>query len=98
LVALRRPVLGAILTFALNGGSISHGRQPTFGLFSRAGDPFLLAALVIGWVTTILRRYGQGHALCRGWDGSNPGRCWRHVALGTFQLLSRYGFFVDLGL
>jgi cytochrome c-type biogenesis protein len=51
------PVLGAILTLALNGGSISQGA--TLLSFYSAGlaIPFLLAALGIGWVTATLRKY-----------------------------------------
>jgi cytochrome c-type biogenesis protein len=53
------PVLGLISTFAVNGGSIAVG----VGLFAAysagLGIPFLIAATQIGWVTTILRRYGK---------------------------------------
>ena len=53
------PVLGAILTLSLNGGSISQGAQ-LLGAYSLGlGIPFVLAATQIGWVTTILRRYGK---------------------------------------
>jgi cytochrome c-type biogenesis protein len=53
------PVLGAILTLAINGGSISLGA--TLLVFYSAGLalPFLVAALGIGWVTTILRKYNK---------------------------------------
>lgn len=53
------PVLGAILTLAVNGGSISLGA--TLLTFYSAGlaIPFLLAALGIGWVSTILRKYNK---------------------------------------
>lgn len=51
------PVLGAILTLAINGGSISQGA--TLLSFYSAGlaIPFLFAALGIGWVTATLRKY-----------------------------------------
>ncbi|MGD8458065.1 MAG: cytochrome c biogenesis protein CcdA [Anaerolineales bacterium] len=53
------PILGAILTL-----SFSHGSTLEGGLFLAAYSaglaiPFLLAATQIGWVTTILRRYGK---------------------------------------
>lgn len=53
------PVLGAILTLAINGGSVSLGA--TLLTFYSAGlaIPFLLAALGIGWVSTILRKYNK---------------------------------------
>lgn len=53
------PVLGAILTLAINGGSVSLGA--TLLTFYSAGlaIPFLLAALGIGWVTAILQKYNK---------------------------------------
>jgi thiol:disulfide interchange protein len=53
------PVLGAILTLAINGGSVSQGA--TLLTFYSAGlaIPFLIAALGIGWVTTILKKYNK---------------------------------------
>jgi cytochrome c-type biogenesis protein len=53
------PVLGAIVTLSLNGGSILNGAL--LGLVYSAGlaIPFLIAALGIGWVTVILRRYNK---------------------------------------
>ncbi len=53
------PVLGAILTLALNGGSISKGVIMLTSYSAGLAIPFLLAALGIGWVTTILRRFGK---------------------------------------
>ncbi|MCX6082659.1 MAG: cytochrome c biogenesis protein CcdA [Chloroflexi bacterium] len=53
------PVLGAILTLALNGGSITKGVVMLSAYSAGLAIPFLLAALGIGWVTTILRRYGK---------------------------------------
>jgi cytochrome c-type biogenesis protein len=53
------PVLGAILTLSLNGGSVSNG--VTLLSFYSAGlaIPFLLAALSVGWVSATLRKYGK---------------------------------------
>jgi len=53
------PVLGAIVTLSLNGGSILNGAL--LGLVYSAGlaIPFLVAALGIGWVTVILRKYNK---------------------------------------
>jgi cytochrome c-type biogenesis protein len=53
------PVLGAILTLALNGGSISSGVILLSAYSAGLAIPFLIAALGIGWVTTILRKYNQ---------------------------------------
>jgi cytochrome c-type biogenesis protein len=53
------PVLGAILTLAINGGSISMGASLLSAYSAGLAIPFLVAALGIGWVTGILRRYGR---------------------------------------
>ncbi len=53
------PVLGAILTLALNGGSISKGVVMLSSYSAGLAVPFLLAALGIGWVTVILRKYAK---------------------------------------
>jgi cytochrome c-type biogenesis protein len=53
------PVLGAILTLAMNGGSISKGVIMLSSYSAGLAIPFLIAALGIGWVTTILRRYSK---------------------------------------
>jgi cytochrome c-type biogenesis protein len=53
------PVLGAILTLAANGGSLSHGATLLTAYSAGLAIPFLVAALGIGWVSTTLRKYGK---------------------------------------
>lgn len=53
------PVLGAILTLALNGGSISTGVSLLSAYSAGLAIPFLLAALGVGWVSLTLRKYGK---------------------------------------
>jgi cytochrome c-type biogenesis protein len=53
------PVLGAILTLALNGGSIVQGVQLLSAYSAGLAIPFLLASTQIGLVTTVIRRYGK---------------------------------------
>jgi cytochrome c-type biogenesis protein len=53
------PVLGAILTIAINGGSISLGAVLLTAYSTGLAIPFLIAALGIGWVSTILKKYGK---------------------------------------
>jgi cytochrome c-type biogenesis protein len=53
------PVLGAILTLALNGGSISTGISLLSAYSAGLAIPFLLAALGLGWVSVTLRKYGK---------------------------------------
>lgn len=53
------PILGAILTLALNGGSISQGVILLSAYSAGLAIPFLVASVQIGMVTTVLRRYGK---------------------------------------
>lgn len=53
------PVLGAILTLSLNGGSISQGASLLSAYSAGLAIPFLIAALGVGWVTVTLRKYGR---------------------------------------
>jgi cytochrome c-type biogenesis protein len=53
------PVLGAILTLAANGGSLVLGASLLTAYSAGLAIPFLVAALGIGWVSVILRRYGK---------------------------------------
>ncbi len=53
------PVLGAILTIVLNGGSLALGAVMLSAYSAGLAIPFLLAALSIGWVGTTLRKYGK---------------------------------------
>ena len=53
------PVLGAILTLAMNGGSISQGVSLLSAYSAGLAIPFLVAALGVGWVSMTLRKYGK---------------------------------------
>ena len=53
------PVLGAILTLALNGGSVMQGFIMLSAYSIGLAIPFLLAAMGIGWVSTILSKHGK---------------------------------------
>jgi cytochrome c-type biogenesis protein len=53
------PVLGAILTLAMNGGSISTGVSLLSAYSVGLAIPFLVAALGVGWVSLTLRKYGK---------------------------------------
>jgi len=53
------PVLGAILTLVLNGGSLSQGISLLSAYSAGLGIPFLIAALGVGWVSLALRKYGK---------------------------------------
>jgi cytochrome c-type biogenesis protein len=53
------PVLGTILTLAINGGSVSLGAVLLSAYSAGLAIPFLVAALGIGWVSTILKKYSK---------------------------------------
>jgi cytochrome c-type biogenesis protein len=53
------PILGAILTLALSGGSISRGVILLSAYSAGLAIPFLIASAQIGLVTSVLRRYGK---------------------------------------
>jgi cytochrome c-type biogenesis protein len=47
------------MTFAANGGSITRGFLLGSAYSAGLAIPFLIAAVGIGWVTTLLRRYSK---------------------------------------
>lgn len=53
------PVLGAIMTLAINDGDVTKGAYLLVAYSLGLGIPFLLAATQIGWVTTILQKYSK---------------------------------------
>lgn len=94
------PVLGAILTLAVNGGSVSQGA--TLLSFYSAGlaIPFLLAALGIGWVTTILRKYNKVMRYVEIVMGVILVIVGVMLFLGIFEIIAQQGqfFYFDFGL
>lgn len=76
------PVLGAILTLALNGGSIAAGVRLLSAYSAGLAIPFLVAATQIGLVTTVIRRYG---------------RVMRYIEIGMGILLIMVGGMLFLG-
>ena len=92
------PVLGAILTFAVNGGSVSYGVALLSAYSLGLAIPFLLAALSVEWVTTLLRKYGRVMHYAEIAMGVVLVIVGVMLFAGTFELIARYGYFVDLGL
>jgi len=92
------PVLGAILTIALNQGSITRGFFLLSSYSLGMAIPFLLAALGIGWVTHILRKHKTAiHSIQIGM-GVLLIIVGGMLFLGIFEQLARFGLFVDFGL
>lgn len=94
------PVLGAILTLAINGGSISQGATLLSFYSIGLGIPFLLAALGIGWVTTILQKYKKTMRYVEIIMGIVLVIIGVMLMTGIFSLIAQQGqfFWVDFGL
>ena len=92
------PVLGAILTLSLSGGSIAQGAGLLTAYSAGLAIPFLIAALGVGWVTTIIRKYGRVMHYAEIVMGVILIIVGVMLFLGTFESLARFGFFVDFGL
>jgi cytochrome c-type biogenesis protein len=92
------PVLGAILTISLSGGSITKGTWLLAAYSAGLAVPFLIAALGVGWVTTIIRRYGKVMYYTEKIMGVILVIVGLMLFLGTFESLARFGAFIDFGL
>ena len=92
------PVLGAILTVAINGGDVSQGAVMLTAYSAGLAIPFLIAALGIGWVGETIRKYGKAMHYVEIAMGIILIIVGIMLFSGTFELLARYGTFVDFGL
>jgi cytochrome c-type biogenesis protein len=94
------PVLGAILTLAINGGDVSQGAALLSFYSAGLAIPFLLAALGIGWVTTVLRKYNKTMRYVEIVMGVILVIIGVLLFSGTFELIAQKGqfFFIDFGL
>ena len=92
------PVLGMILTLAINQGSVANGLFLLAMYSLGLAIPFLVAALGIGWVVTILRRYRKVIHYVEIAMGVIMIGVGVLLFLGIFNQLAQFGFFVDLGL
>jgi len=92
------PVLGAILTLSFSGGSVSQGASLLSAYSAGMAIPFLVAAFAVGWVTTIIRRYGKVMRYVEIIMGVVMVIVGVMLFLGTFETLARFVPFVDFGL
>ncbi len=94
------PVLGAILTLALNGGSPTLGAVLLTAYSAGLAIPFLFAALGIGWVTNILRNYSKTMRYVEIAMGVILVIIGVMLFAGIFELIAQRGqfFFVNFGL
>ncbi len=92
------PVLGAVLTLAINGGSVVLGAKLLSAYSAGLAIPFLAAALGIGWVTTILRKYSKVMHYVEIAMGAVLVIVGVMLFAGIFELIARYGYYVNFGL
>ncbi|NPV55980.1 MAG: cytochrome c biogenesis protein CcdA [Anaerolineae bacterium] len=92
------PILGAILTLAMNGGSLLGGVKLLSAYSAGLAIPFLAAAFGIGWVTVLLRKYSGIMRLVEKIMGIILIIVGILLFFGIFQQLARFGSFIDLGL
>jgi cytochrome c-type biogenesis protein len=92
------PVLGAILTLALNEGNISSGAVLLSAYSLGLAIPFLVAAIGIGWVTQTLRRYGRVMQIVETGMGVVLIIVGVMLFMGVFSWLGTLGTFINLGV
>jgi cytochrome c-type biogenesis protein len=92
------PVLGAVLTLALNTGSLNQGVVLLTAYSAGLAIPFLLAALGIGRIAEWMRL----HARAIAWVSRATGVVLVIVGFllltGALERLAQFGFFVNFGL
>lgn len=92
------PVLGTILTVAINGGSVALGTKLLSAYSTGLAIPFLIAALGIGWVSTILIKHSRVMRYVEIAMGVVMVIVGALLFAGVFELMARYGFYVNFGL
>lgn len=92
------PILGAIMTFAVNTGNVLQGTLLGTAYSAGLAIPFLLAALGIGWVTVILKKYSKLMRITEIVMGCLLVIIGLMLLFGVFNLLASYAPFFDIGL
>ncbi|MBW6484940.1 MAG: cytochrome c biogenesis protein CcdA [Syntrophobacterales bacterium] len=94
------PVLGSILTLAVKGSSVALGTKLLISYSLGLAIPFLIAALSIGWLSGIIRRYGKMAHYVEVGMGVVLVIVGLMLLFNVFQWISNYGqfFWIDFGL
>ena len=92
------PTLGSILTLAARGGNVAQGIQLLTSYSAGLAIPFLVAAFGVGWVTVTLRKYQKVLHYIEIGMGIVLIVVGVMLFFGVFELLARYGWFVDFGI
>jgi cytochrome c-type biogenesis protein len=92
------PVLGWIMTFSVNGGSILKGTTLGVAYSTGLAIPFLAAALGIGWVSILLRRYSKVMRVVEIVMGVLLIVVGILLFLGSFNVMASYIPWINFGL
>jgi cytochrome c-type biogenesis protein len=92
------PVLGAVLTLALNGAQLGTGVVLLSAYSIGLAVPFLLAALGVGRVAELMRRHSSAIRVISKATGVVLIIVGVMLLTGTLEQLARFGFFVDFGI
>ena len=92
------PILGTILTISLQSGRVWEGTGLLAVYSAGLAIPFLVAALGIGWVSGIIKKYGKAMRYVEIAMGVLLVIIGVLLFLGALQQLSRFGWSVDFGL
>jgi cytochrome c-type biogenesis protein len=92
------PVLGAVLTLALNGANIGRGAILLSAYSIGLAIPFLLAALGVGSVATWMRRHQRAIRVLSVITGVVLVIVGVMLLTGTLERLAQFGFFVNFGI
>ncbi|MFN2149658.1 MAG: cytochrome c biogenesis CcdA family protein, partial [Anaerolineales bacterium] len=92
------PVLGAVLTLALNSARVTEGIVLLTAYSIGLAIPFLLAALGIGRVAELMRNHSQTVKVLSVVTGVILVIVGVLLMTGTLERIAQFGFFVNFGL
>jgi cytochrome c-type biogenesis protein len=92
------PVLGAVLTMALNGANLTRGAVLLSAYSIGLAIPFLIAALGVGSVAEWMRRHQRTIRVLSMLTGVVLVIVGVMLLTGTLERLAQFGFFVDFGI
>ena len=92
------PVLGAVLTLALNNAQVSQGVILLSAYSAGLAIPFLLASLGVGGVAQLMRRHAKAIRIFSIVTGVFLVIIGVMLLTGTLERLANFGFLVDFGL
>lgn len=92
------PVLGAVLTLALSSDGVGRATILLIAYAMGLAIPFLLAALAIGQVSVLIRKYAQYTRYVSIVTGIALIVIGLMLLSGTYQSLARFGFFINFGI